>query len=57
MPSLSPYSSALDYSYAPGFYPSMECLKHRPEQVRRLLLYSSAAGREARISSALWQRR
>ena len=46
MPSLSPYSSALDYSYAPGFYPSMECLKHRPEQVRRLLLHSSAAGRE-----------
>ena len=46
MPSLSPYSSTLDYSYAPGIFPSMECLKHRPDQVRRLLLHSSAAGRE-----------
>ena len=25
MPSLAPYSSALDYSYAPGVFPSMEC--------------------------------
>jgi len=46
MPSLSPYSSSLDYSYAPGVFPSMECLKHRPDLVRRLLLHSSAAGRE-----------
>ena len=46
MPSLSPYSSALDYSYAPGFFPAVECLTHRPELVRRLLLHSSAAGRE-----------
>ena len=46
MPPLSPYKSSLDYSYAPGVFPSMECLKHRPEQVRRLLLHSSAAGRE-----------
>ena len=46
MPSLSPYSSALDYSYAPGIFPSMECLFHRPEKVRRVLLHSSAAGRE-----------
>ena len=46
MPSLSVYKSDLDYSYAPGVFPSMECLKHRPEQVRRLLLHSSAAGRE-----------
>ncbi len=46
MPSLSPYSSALDYSYAPGIFPSMECLLHRPEKVRRVLLHSSAAGRE-----------
>ena len=46
MPSLSPYSASLDYSYAPGIFPSMECLKHRPGIVRRLLLHSSAAGRE-----------
>ena len=46
MPSLSPYSPSLDYSYAPGIFPSMECLKHRPALVRRLLLHSSAAGRE-----------
>ena len=46
MPSLSPYSSTLDYSYAPGIFPSVECLKHRPDQVRRLLLHSSSAGRD-----------
>lgn len=46
MPSLSAYRSELDYSYAPGIFPSMECLLHRPGQVRRLLLHSSAAGRE-----------
>lgn len=46
MPPLSVYKSDLDYSYAPGIFPSMECLTHRPEQVRRLLLHSSAAGRE-----------
>ena len=46
MPSLSAYSSSLDYSYAPGVFPSMECLLHRPEKVRRLLVHSSAAGRE-----------
>ena len=46
MPSLAPYSPALDYSYAPGVFPSMECLKHRPDAVRRLLLHSSAAGRD-----------
>lgn len=46
MPSLSGYKSALDYSYAPGIFPSMECLKHRPEKVRRLLVHTSAAGRE-----------
>lgn len=46
MPSLSPYKSDLDYSYAPGIFPSMECLLHRPESVRRVLIHSSAAGRE-----------
>ena len=46
MPSLSGYKSDLDYSYAPGLFPSMECLKYRPEQVRRLLIHPSAEGRE-----------
>ena len=46
MPSLSVYKSGLDYSYAPGIFPAMECLTHRPEQVRRLLVHSAAAGRE-----------
>lgn len=46
MPSLEGYKSGLDYSYAPGIFPSMECLTYRPEKVRRLLVHSSAAGRE-----------
>ena len=46
MPSLSVYKSGLDYSYAPGIFPAMECLTHRPDKVRRLLVHSSAAGRE-----------
>ena len=46
MPSLTAYKSDLDYSYAPGIFPAMECLTHRPEKVRRLLVHSSAAGRE-----------
>ena len=46
MPSLSGYKQELDYSYAPGVFPSMECLLARPEQARRLLVHSGAAGRE-----------
>jgi len=46
MPSLRGYTGDLDYSYAPGIFPSMECLLHRPEMVRRLLVHSSAEGRE-----------
>ena len=46
MPSLSVYKSELDYSYAPGIYPSVECMLHRPEKTRRVLIHSSAAGRE-----------
>ena len=44
MPSLEAYSSDLDYSYAPGVFPSMECMTHRPETVRRLLIHSFAGG-------------
>ncbi|MBQ9211752.1 MAG: TrmH family RNA methyltransferase [Clostridia bacterium] len=46
MPSLSAYKSDLEYSYAPGIFPSMECLLYRPAQVRRLLVHSGALGRE-----------
>ena len=46
MPSLEGYKGSLDYSYAPGAFPAMECLLHRPDAVRRLLVHSSAAGRE-----------
>ena len=46
MPSLSPYKSELDYGYAPGVFPAMECLLHRPECARRVLLHSKAAGTE-----------
>lgn len=46
MPSLSPYKSELDYGYAPGVFPSMECLLHRPDCARRLLLHSKAEGTE-----------
>ena len=46
MPSLEGYKSGLDYSYAPGIFPSMECLTYRTDKVRRLLVHSSAAGRE-----------
>ncbi|MBR0267183.1 MAG: TrmH family RNA methyltransferase [Clostridia bacterium] len=46
MPSLEPYKAELDYSYAPGIFPSMECLLSRPSIVRRVLVHSAAAGRE-----------
>lgn len=46
MPALEAYRSELDYSYAPGIFPSMECLLARPKIVRRLLVHSAAAGRE-----------
>ena len=46
MPALTAYQPENDYSYAPGIFPSMECLQYRPECVRRLLVHSSAAGRE-----------
>ena len=47
MPSLSPYKAELDYSYAPGAFPAMECLLHRPDCVRRVLVHSKAEGTEA----------
>ncbi len=46
MPSLSPYRSDLDYAYAPGMFPAMECLLHRPDCARRILLHSRSVGTE-----------
>ncbi len=46
MPSLSAYHGDLDYSYAPGVFPAMECLLRRPELTRRVLIHSAARGRE-----------
>lgn len=40
MPSLENYSRDLDYSYAPGIFPSLEAMLKKPECVRRLLLSS-----------------
>ena len=49
MPSLAPYKSDLDYGYAPGAFPAMECLLHRPDCARRVLLHSKAEGTEAAL--------
>ena len=46
MPSLSNYAADLDYAYAPGMFPAMECLLHRPDLCRRLLLHSRSEGTE-----------
>ena len=46
MPSLEGYKSALDYSYAPGVFPAIECLMNRPEKVKRVLIHTASAGRE-----------
>jgi len=46
MPSLQAYDSSLDYSYAPGVFPSLECLKKRPDVARRLLVHSQSGKNE-----------
>jgi TrmH family RNA methyltransferase len=46
MPSLEAYHSGLDYSYAPGVFPSLECLKNRPDAARRLLISSQSEKNE-----------
>ena len=40
MPALEAYKRELDYSYAPGLFPSLEVMTKRPELVRRLLISS-----------------
>ena len=47
MPSLEAYRAELDYAYAPGFFPAMECLLHAPARARRVLIHSRARGTEA----------
>ncbi|MBR4360362.1 MAG: TrmH family RNA methyltransferase [Clostridia bacterium] len=46
MPSLEAYRRELDYSYAPGLYPSLEAMTKHPEFVRRLLIASKGEGHE-----------
>jgi len=46
MPSLEAYHSGLDYSYAPGVFPSLECLNKRPSCMRRLLVHSQSGKNE-----------
>lgn len=38
MPSLKPYDRDLPYSYAPGLFPALECLRRAPELARRVLV-------------------
>lgn len=45
MPSLEAYKRELDYTYAPGIFPSLECMLKRPELARRLLI--SEKGRDS----------
>ena len=40
MPALEAYKRELDYSYAPGLFPSLEAMTKRPELMRRLLISS-----------------
>ncbi len=44
MPPLKPYSSELDYSYAPGVFPSLQLMQAAPERALRLLLSEKAQG-------------
>ena len=44
MPPLKPYSSDLNYSYAPGVFPSLQLMQNAPERAMRLLLSEKAQG-------------
>ena len=46
MPALEAYKRELDYSYAPGLFPSLEAMTKRPELVRRLLVSSKGQDSE-----------
>lgn len=43
MPALEAYRRDLDYSYAPGVFPSLEALVKHPEMVRRVLISSKGS--------------
>ena len=44
MPALKPYSQELEYSYAPGLFPSLELMRVQPERALRLLTSEKAHG-------------
>ena len=44
MPPLKPYSADLNYSYAPGVFPSLQLMLNCPERAQRLLLSEKASG-------------
>ena len=44
MPELEKYSRKAEYTYAPGYFPTMEALLKHPERVRRVLLSEQAKG-------------
>ena len=46
MPALEAYKRELDYSYAPGLFPSLEAMTKRPQLVRRLLVSSKGQDSE-----------
>lgn len=44
MPPLKPYRADLEYSYAPGVFPSLQLMQAAPERARRLLVSERAQG-------------
>lgn len=57
MPSLKAYSQELDYSYAPGLFPSLELMRVQPERAKRLLLSEKARGEGVEKLRALCEER
>lgn len=46
MPPLEKYGRSLDYTYAPGLFPTLEALNKRPEQVQRVLVSSGLTDKD-----------
>lgn len=46
MPPLEKYSRSLDYTYAPGLFPTLEALNRRPDQVLRVLVSTELSGKD-----------
>lgn len=55
MPALSPYKSELDYAYAPGIFPAMECLLHRADCAGGCFCIPRPRVPRARRSSSPWR--